>query len=110
MRFAVSLERYSEHPLVSAMLEKAKEMRLRLSKPKDFKYHSGEGIVGRIDEDIIAVGNEKLMKKLKIEHPFQDGKDKKHVGRIWKICNVCCKKWEDNRTYSNPGPGARRRG
>jgi Cd2+/Zn2+-exporting ATPase/Cu+-exporting ATPase len=50
-------------------VEKAKERKLRLLKPKSFDYYVGMGILGKIGNSIIAVGNEKLINQQKISIP-----------------------------------------
>jgi len=69
LKYAASVERYSEHPLASAVVEKAKERKVHLLKPKSFDYYVGMGVLGKIGNSIIAVGNEKLINKQKISIP-----------------------------------------
>lgn len=49
LRLAASLESHSEHPLAEAIVKKAKDLNLKLSKPKNFKAIPGAGIEGEID-------------------------------------------------------------
>jgi len=69
LKYAASVERYSEHPLASAVVEKAKERKMRLLKPESFDYHVGMGIFGKIGNSVITVGNENLISKQKISVP-----------------------------------------
>ncbi|WP_065188592.1 heavy metal translocating P-type ATPase [Shewanella woodyi] len=56
-----SLERYSEHPLASAVLEEAKVRELVLLEPESFTNVQGKGILGVVDGCSLAVGNRSLM-------------------------------------------------
>ncbi|MDO8599788.1 MAG: heavy metal translocating P-type ATPase, partial [bacterium] len=49
LQIAASLEQGSEHPLADAILQKAKELKLKLGKVSQFKSHPGEGIEGIIN-------------------------------------------------------------
>jgi len=60
-RLAASLERASEHPLATAIVEAAEEQGLKLSQPQEFDSIAGRGISGVVDGHKIAVGNPTLM-------------------------------------------------
>ncbi len=73
LKAAASLEAGSEHPLASAILEKAKEHDLRLEKVVEFKSLTGLGISGLINGEKICLGNAQLMNAEKIEiHLLQE--------------------------------------
>ncbi|AHY16389.1 heavy metal translocating P-type ATPase [Streptococcus iniae] len=59
LQAVASLEQYSEHPISTAIVQKAKENGLTLEEVSDFKAHTGMGVKGK---DLI-VGNAKLMAK-----------------------------------------------
>jgi Cu+-exporting ATPase len=61
LRLAASLERASEHPLGSAIVDAAKKRNLKLSSAHDFNYSVGRGIQGIVDGKRVAVGNGSLM-------------------------------------------------
>jgi Cu+-exporting ATPase len=61
LRFAASVERGSEHPLAMAILNAAKERRLKLGEVSDFASPSGKGATGTVDGRHIALGNAMLM-------------------------------------------------
>lgn len=61
MRYAAGLEKGSEHPLAHAILEKAKDMELKLSEAKDFDSPNGKGVTGRIEGKQVLLGNRLLM-------------------------------------------------
>jgi Cu+-exporting ATPase len=61
LRLAASLERASEHPLASAVVQGALDRHLKLSEPSEFVYSEGKGIRGVVDGKRVAVGNRALM-------------------------------------------------
>jgi Cu+-exporting ATPase len=63
-RLAASLERASEHPLATAIVQAAERQGLRLSQPLEFASIAGKGITGIVDGKRIAVGNAALMTEL----------------------------------------------
>lgn len=52
LQIAAALEKKSEHPLAEAILERAKEGKLRIPEIRDFKAVAGRGIEGILAEDI----------------------------------------------------------
>jgi len=62
--FIGSLNQYSEHPLAQAIVQYAKNNQVKLSKVNDFEAVAGMGVIGSVDENKIALGNEKLMQQL----------------------------------------------
>ncbi len=69
IKYAASLERSSEHPLASAVVEEAEKMDISLLQLKSFKYHVGEGILGKIENNSIIVGNDRLLERQRISIP-----------------------------------------
>ncbi|WP_404420140.1 heavy metal translocating P-type ATPase [Marinospirillum sp.] len=61
MHFAAGLERGSEHPLAQAILDKAKEMELKLPEAEDFDSPNGKGVTGKIEGKQVLLGNRMLM-------------------------------------------------
>jgi Cd2+/Zn2+-exporting ATPase len=66
LSYAAAIDQYSNHPVAQAIVKKALERGIDLSKFKvtDVTEIPGEGIVGNIDGRQVAVGNLELMKKL----------------------------------------------
>lgn len=64
---AASLERSSEHPLASAVVNAAQERGVPLCEAETFESISGKGVVGKVEGLEIALGNIKLMEELGIE-------------------------------------------
>jgi P-type Cu+ transporter len=66
LRLAASLERASEHPLASAIVEVATQKQLKLSAPQEFQSVPGKGVTGVVDGHKVAVGNMRMMVELGI--------------------------------------------
>jgi Cu+-exporting ATPase len=62
LQLAGSLERVSEHPLASAIVDSASARGLSLSLADDFTSVAGKGVTGTVDDHAVAVGNASLMK------------------------------------------------
>ena len=61
LRLAASVERASEHPLASAIVNAAQERNLKLSAVRDFESRPGKGIIASVDGKRVAVGNTALL-------------------------------------------------
>jgi len=62
LRIAASIERYSEHPLASAIVERIrKKGSLAFEPPEKFEVIPGEGIMARLNGKELFLGNRKLM-------------------------------------------------
>jgi Cu+-exporting ATPase len=57
LRLAASLERASEHPLATAIVDAAKARRLELSEPSDFDAPAGRGVLGTVEGHKLTIGN-----------------------------------------------------
>jgi Cu+-exporting ATPase len=66
LRLAASLERGSEHPLAAAIVAGADEKGMTLVAAQDFKSITGQGVTGRIEGHLVALGNKHMMDKLGI--------------------------------------------
>jgi heavy metal translocating P-type ATPase len=66
---AASAEHGSEHPLGRAIVRYAEEQNLPLSRPSEFRYEVGRGIVAQVEGERIAVGNRAHLLSLGIEAP-----------------------------------------
>lgn len=64
---AASVEKHSEHPLAAAMMQGATDRGLEISGITDFESITGQGVVGRVGANIIAVGNRNLFDSLIIK-------------------------------------------
>ena len=57
LRLAASLERGSEHPLAEAIVRGAEERGLELASAEDFEAITGKGVIGRVADKSVALGN-----------------------------------------------------
>ncbi|MFH1200616.1 MAG: heavy metal translocating P-type ATPase [Candidatus Micrarchaeota archaeon] len=76
LQIAASVEKASEHPLASAIVEKAQEKRLALSKVSGFRAIPGTGVVAKVSGTEYLVGSPKLAgrRNAQAEAMEQDGK------------------------------------
>ncbi|MFT5084571.1 MAG: Cu+-exporting ATPase [Lentisphaeria bacterium] len=61
LRFAASLDKVSEHPLATAIVDAAKQQKLSLTEPQAFKSDSGIGVTGSVEGRQLILGNTALM-------------------------------------------------
>ncbi|HUX99352.1 MAG TPA: heavy metal translocating P-type ATPase [Candidatus Deferrimicrobium sp.] len=61
LRLAGSAEKGSDHPLADAIISSANKRGITLTSPKDFEEIPGNGIVAKIDTQLVYLGNQKLM-------------------------------------------------
>lgn len=60
LRLVASLERGSEHPLATAVVQGAEARGIALATPQDFASQTGKGVAGTIDGHHVMFGNAKL--------------------------------------------------
>ncbi len=60
---AGSLEKNSEHPLAQAVVTEAKKRNLKFEVPTDFEALPGFGVRGKIGDELVFLGNIKLMQE-----------------------------------------------
>ena len=65
LALAAALDQFSNHPVAQAIVRRARERGIDLSKLKvtDVTEVPGKGIIGNVDGDFVAVGNLELMKQ-----------------------------------------------
>lgn len=61
LRLAASVEEGSEHPLGESIVAEANQRELKLSAPEGFQAHVGHGVFAEVDEQIVVVGNRRMM-------------------------------------------------
>ncbi len=71
LQIAASLEKNSEHPLATAIMDKAVEQQIKLFEVNNFTAVEGKGITGIIDEQRVVVGNTKLIEDWNISQELQ---------------------------------------
>lgn len=64
---AATLEKYSEHPLASAILTEAEMRGLPVPAPETFEVLPGRGVIGWADGQHLALGNRRLMAERGVE-------------------------------------------
>lgn len=67
LKIAASIEQDSEHPLAEAIVKKAKESSMKLSKAQGFKAIPGHGIEAKVGSKRYLIGNSRLMQDHKID-------------------------------------------
>jgi Cu+-exporting ATPase len=67
LRLAASVERMSEHPLASAIVNAAQERGLALAPASEFDSPPGKGAVGRVDGKKIALGNPRYLAEIGVD-------------------------------------------
>lgn len=72
LEYAAFAESSSSHP-ISKSLQKAYGKEIDRTRITDIREISGKGVTAKVDGQMIAVGNDKLMQFLKI--PYQEGKE-----------------------------------
>ncbi len=69
LEYIAALNKYSEHPLAEAIVNKAQQENIPIKNCKDFKAIKGKGVVGEVEGVLIAVGNKQLMQQQQSEIP-----------------------------------------
>lgn len=86
LTMAAALENLSEHPLSKAIVKYTENSTISKSiKVKDFENIEGMGVIGKINKEKIAIGNEKLLAKLGIKF---DRKKNKEVNQLSQSSNT----------------------
>ena len=67
LQLAASLERRSEHPLATAIVDGAEERGAQLTSISQFESVTGKGVKGRVDGRAVALGNRLLMEGLGVD-------------------------------------------
>jgi Cu+-exporting ATPase len=67
LRLAASLERGSEHPLASAIVDGATGRGVELGEASEFESRTGRGVVGRVEGVRVALGNAALLREVGVD-------------------------------------------
>lgn len=70
LMLAASVESESEHPISRAIVKSAKSKRIKLKDAKDFESLAGRGVKATVDGRAISVGGPQLLRKLRINLPY----------------------------------------
>lgn len=71
LKMAAVVEKHSEHPLATAIVARAKALKLKLADAKGFKAITGKGVVAFVGGKKVLLGNRALMRQEKVA--FKDG-------------------------------------
>ncbi|WP_392537782.1 copper-transporting P-type ATPase [Legionella sp. 227] len=63
LTLAATMEHHSEHPLAHAIIAAAKEKQLPLSTAMNFESIPGKGVIAKVNESPVALGNLQLMQE-----------------------------------------------
>lgn len=74
-----SIERKSSHPIAKAFTEYLKENKLEFLEVKEFGNVSGYGIIGKVNNKKMIIGNAKILKSFDIENTYKD--DEKNLAQ-----------------------------
>ncbi|TCK92424.1 Cu+-exporting ATPase [Natranaerovirga hydrolytica] len=66
--YAGSIEKASEHPLANAIVESVNKRNIQLDNLKNFEALVGMGVQGQVKDDMIYIGNRKLLKEKNVEY------------------------------------------
>jgi Cu+-exporting ATPase len=66
LRLSASLERGSEHPLAAAIVRGAEAQGLEMVESQDFQSLTGKGVVGKVEDHAVALGNAALLADLSV--------------------------------------------
>jgi Cu2+-exporting ATPase len=69
IQLAASLEQDSEHPIAKGIIQKAKEMNVKMQKLTDFENIKGEGVKGKVQKKNIKIVGLNYLNKKKIKIP-----------------------------------------
>ena len=64
LKLAASLEKGSEHPLATAIVDGATDRAVELLRVDDFQSRTGKGVSGRVDGRRVALGNRAMLDEL----------------------------------------------
>lgn len=67
VKIAASIENVSEHPIAKAIVDYAKNEKIKMEDISKFKIQKGRGIQGKLNGKEIIIGNRKLMSEKNIE-------------------------------------------
>jgi P-type Cu+ transporter len=69
LQLAASVQQYSEHPLATAMLDKASAAKLSLLEVSDFQLVAGRGVQAKVDGETLLLGSSRWMEELGVTLP-----------------------------------------
>jgi P-type Cu+ transporter len=90
LKIIASVENKSEHPIASAIVEYSRSLNLELATPENFNSISGFGITAEVENNTIAVGNNKLMEQfsIKVDHLISTFDRLSKLGKTVIFCAI----------------------
>lgn len=67
LRIAASVERFSEHPLARAIVERARQDEINLLQPTSFQSESGFGVTAEVNGNTVVVGSAEFIVRHAVE-------------------------------------------
>lgn len=64
LALTAAVEAASEHPLAQAIVTEAEKRGLKLASTHEFSSTTGEGVQARVGDQVVAIGNDRLMRRL----------------------------------------------
>jgi heavy metal translocating P-type ATPase len=75
LKFTASVEKNSKHPLAEAIVKKSVESRIELLSSEKFNTFRGKGVIAKVKEKEILIGNRILLKEKNISLPEEAEKN-----------------------------------
>ncbi|HEV8052859.1 MAG TPA: heavy metal translocating P-type ATPase [Parachlamydiaceae bacterium] len=66
LRFAAAVEQNSEHPLAASIVQGAKDRAITIPKVEDFQSVTGEGVIGKVENQEVLVGKAGFLLERKV--------------------------------------------
>jgi len=91
LRIAAAADRRSAHPLARAVVEYASARQIEFPEPDSFEAIRGRGVRATVDEKVVLVGNEALLKENGVNPPPPSGSDSAteiYVAREGRVVGV----------------------
>lgn len=90
LQCVASLELNSEHPLAKSIVNAAHEKNVTLKSTSEFDSVTGKGIVGKVEDRHVALGNEKLMEQegVNIEQIANRAEELRNEGQTVMFCMI----------------------
>ena len=63
LQLAAAIESNSEHPLARSIVEETKSRSLPVRDPVEFESHTGGGVTGKVEDQLITLGNAAFLRK-----------------------------------------------
>jgi Cu+-exporting ATPase len=75
LKIAAAIEKKSEHPLATAIVSAAQQKSPEIPEATEFQSLTGKGVIGKVNNQKAAVGNELLMEDLQIKNSYSSKAD-----------------------------------